>query len=235
MQTVVLENLDRVSPAAAETTQAGRWINQCIREDICNLINFPWMEVTENFDTVADQSIYTFTDQTNYKDVRFIYFRKARTDEWRRLEEVQPVALHDRHSTTESAEPEVWARVYDSSSHGFDIRGVPSTANWLIQAYLWEYPVELTGSNTNELLDTYPGLVESGACARGALHYKNHEAHAMWTSRFERQKVAMLRAERGRRDQSRPVLRMNDAAGRPASGRRRSSRNYGGSAYDWFT
>jgi len=234
MQSVVLENLDRISPATAETTQAGRWINQCIREDICNLVNFPWMEAIENKTTVKDQSIYTWTDQTKFKDVQYIYFRKAATDEWRRLDEIQPVALHDHYITTENSEPVVWARVYSSGNHGFDLRGVPSTAGWLIRAYLWNYPAELTGSNTNEILDTYPGLVEAGACARGALHYKNLDAASMWTLRFQAQKLAMLRAERGRRDQSRPVLRMSAASGRPSSGRRRGSRNHGGSAYDWL-
>lgn len=234
MQTVVLENLNRISPAASETTQAGRWINQCIREDICNKNNFSWMETIENFNTALDQSIYTFGDQTNYKDTRFIYFRRATTNEWRRLNEVQPVALHDRHITTENAEPDVWARVYDNGAHGFDIRGIPSTANWLLRAYIWEYPDELTGVNTNALLDEYPGLVEAGACARGALHYKNHEAHMLWTSMFERRKKDMIRSERGKQNQSRPTLRMNDAAGRPASGRRHGSRGYGGSAYDWW-
>jgi hypothetical protein len=228
----VQEALDRVSPAASETTQVEKWVNEVIREDISRAHDWKYLEAEDDLVTVADQDVYILTNQDVFKDIRFILFRKTTTDEWRELDPTPDRVLFQKFTVQAATEPRLFSHIGSSGSHAIRIRGIPSTSGWFLKVFVTRFPAVLTGTNTNIILEQWPRLIECGAMKRGALQFGNLELHTLWTANFNQELTNAIRSERSKDGDSHPTLRMSPAAGRPSSGLRRAQAHRG-PAYDW--
>lgn len=230
----VQDNCDRLNIATAETTNIKRWINQTIREDICGEHNWPFMEDEVVLDTAAGVAFYPFPGPDTFKDCRFIYFRKEATDEWQELTETSERALYQRLTSVEQGRPRAWVPVHRNGVYGFIVREVPDTAGWNFRLGFWRYFDALVeDEDHNQITDTYSKLVEVGATRRGLLQFSELEQYQFWSGLWRDEFDKMLRVERAKDKPASMTLRMSGAAGRPAAGLPRWSRNWH-SAYSWL-
>lgn len=232
MVTRVQEALDRVSPAASETTQVQNWVNEVIREDISRAHDWKYLEAEDDIVTIADQDVYALTSQDVFKDIRFVLYRKAATNEWRELDQADDRVLFQKFTTLEGSEPRLFSHIGSSGSHAIRIRGIPDTSGWFLKVFVTRFPAALSGTQTNIILEQWPRLIECGAMKRGALQFGNLELHTLWTANYNQELTNAIRSERSKDGASHATLRLSPAAGRPSSGLRRAHAHRG-PAYDW--
>ena len=153
------ENLDRVNLPTTEETRIKDWINQSIREDICNLHSWPWMEDIYTQGGIAGTDFYEFLSKDwdltsrkvdsgrRHKDVRWIRYRSNSTDEWTLLPEANDRAVNENIGEQDNGTPMVWKREYRDGQHGFSVRKAPDTTyntdtgkGAQFQVAVWNYP-----------------------------------------------------------------------------------------------
>lgn len=230
------ENLDRVNLPAAETARIKKWINQVIREDICNKLSFQWMEREYEQDITEDEGFYAAEHQARHKNVLRVSFRKSSSDRWHLLNDENPIAFDYHYQTVESGSPRGWRRYYESHHKGFRVRELPSgdtaTDGWKFLVVVEEYPAELINDlDTNLLLTEWSKIIEILVTARGFLHYNQPNDYQAFQNVANIEIDKLLTNERNRKMPAVLTMRRSSAAGRPASGRRRGLRYLGRAPY----
>jgi len=238
MEEAIQENLDRNDLPTTQQTRVRRWINQVIREDICNIHTFPWMERRYTINATAEEEFYAFEQQSRFKTCSFVKFRMSTDEDWRRLDNENELAFEDRYSTVVFGFPTGWRKGYQSSEKGFLVRDIPkegSASGWIFQVKVSEYPAELvfTTSETNLLLEEWSKIIEILVTARGFLHYNQPNDYLAMQNVANIEINKLLTNERARDTTTPLTMRRSNVAGKPASGQRRGHWRRNHSPTNW--
>ena len=231
----VLANLDRSDANSTEQGYVTDWINQFIREDLCQKHNWDFMEHVEDVSTTDGVDEYAFPDSGSgdrFKDCRWIRFRTKSDEDFWEIEEVPVRALYQGFTEQTRGQPVCWARVGENK---FKVRFIPDASTYEFRIHVWEYPAALTSDgDSNTLTNSYTRLVEFGATARGFLHYGEFNSASYWSSAVANERDNAIKVDWKRLAPSQRTFKPSTAAGRPALGLSRSGR-FRTSPFSWWT
>lgn len=230
VRAAVLRSLDRSGVTATESGDIDRWINQAIREDICQDHNWAFMETQTDVATVLNQESYAFPVASTFKDCQAIFFRRVSTEDWMRLQESHYDFLQDQFTAQVKGVPSVWAR----RGENYVLRAIPDASTYSMRVLSWNYPVELVAdADTNTLLTNYSALVEAAVIRRGLLHYGEDARLQVWEQLYQQARMRSLRADRARLGASDLWLNISFDAGKKSAGLQRGGRVARPAAYSW--
>jgi len=170
------------------------WINEAQKE-VCNRANF-WFMHTETTLSFA-QSDTEKALPSNFKDEDAVWILETTPDGFTELE---PMSIEDHrryYDDTVEAKPSHW-RI--DASNNLILRPVPDDS-YTVQIDYWAYLTDLTdpgASATNELVDGFPDILETGATYRGLRRLGELEDAIAWRTEFDRliQDLKVENAER---------------------------------------
>lgn len=231
-------NLDRLDVATVENNAVKRWINQAIREDICGIENLPWMKRTEEITTTSSEEFYPIADTSHdeFKDLRFVRFRKSTSNEWMSLGEDNERAVNHHFSEINNGTPVSFNFTWDEDlqRHGIRVRLKPDEDTWLFQIGFWVYPAEMKDdADTNRITQFHSKLLEAVTTARGCLNFEDYDAYRAWQEFVNIEIRKYLQVERSKKKASNMTLRMSPNANRPATSVRSRHRSLGLLPYAW--
>ena len=240
VRTAILANLDRSGVGATEAATVDAWINQVIREDLCSDHDWSFLEKTRDITTVDATEVYEFVaaaESEQFKDCRFIRFRKDAASDFTFLAEVSEANLFQNYTEQSKGYPVAWARTYStdaSPADAFRLRLIPDAA-YTLRVHYWAYPAALSADgDTNPLLTRQRKLLEVGVTARALLHYGEEQKAQFWISLWDREYAKAINNDRRRKAVSDGTFRISTVAGRPASARRGTLSAFRDTPYGWL-
>jgi len=193
IRTRVEENLDRDD---LTDTQLNRWINDAQRF-ICRAHNFSFMETECTSSTVDGQRSYALPDDFKSE----INCELIDSDDYRvPLTKAHKQDIENKwryRDTDDPGEPRHYA-IQDGQIHLYPEPGHSDNDDtaWTINFEYYGYLDDLSGdSDTNDLIDNHPEVVELIATAYGFRYDHDHEKYRVWLNDGVGMLQAMIQAD----------------------------------------
>lgn len=154
------------------------WANEAQRE-ICNRASFWFMQASTTMSFV--QSDLSQALPSDFKDIDAVWIKTTNPDGF---VELFPMSIEDQRRQYDDVTEQEPGFYRAEGGNSLVLRPVPDQA-YTVQLDYWKYLADLVAAgSSNELLDNYSGIIESGATYRGFRRLGELEDAGAWKKMF---------------------------------------------------